>query len=119
MTYPEEWDKLEKSGLIPRTLLWLRPGEERSRFGEAALGGACGLSGSWRGNGPPNRRRVTGVEHGRSEGDCDTAPTPTGGSSRESCAMGESLTQRHRVREDGLRVVNLFSQGIERKVPEE
>ena len=31
-----------------------------------------------------------------------------GGSSGEFCAMGESLTQQRRVRDEGLRVVNLF-----------
>ena len=30
--------------------------------------------------------------------------------------MGESLTQRRRVRDEGLRVVNLFQQGRSRKV---
>ena len=30
--------------------------------------------------------------------------------------MGESLTQRRRVGDDGLRVVNLFQQGRSRKV---
>ena len=30
--------------------------------------------------------------------------------------MGESLTQRRRVRDDGLRVVNRFQQGRGRKV---
>ena len=37
-----------------------------------------------------------------------TGRTPTGGSSREYWAMGESLTQRRRVREEGLRIVNRF-----------
>ena len=37
--------------------------------------------------------------------------TPPGVSIRESCAMGESLTQRRRVREEGLRIVNLCKQG--------
>jgi len=40
------------------------------------------------------------------EGHWDTGLTPTGGSNRESCAMDESLTQRRRVEDDGLRVVN-------------
>ena len=31
-----------------------------------------------------------------------TAHTPTGGSNRESCAMDESLTPRHRVKDEGL-----------------
>ena len=33
---------------------------------------------------------------------------PTGGSSGEYWAMGETLTQRRRVREEGLRIVNRF-----------
>ncbi len=39
------------------------------------------------------------------------AQTPTGGSSGEFSAMGEGLTEQYRVREEGLWVVNLFSQG--------
>jgi len=37
-----------------------------------------------------------------------TARTPTGGSSREYWSMGESLNQRRRVQEEGLRIVNCF-----------
>ena len=37
--------------------------------------------------------------------------TPTGGSSGEFSAMGASLTEQRRVREDGLWVVNRFYQG--------
>ena len=37
----------------------------------------------------------------------DTAQTPTGGSSGESSAMDESLTEQRRVSDDGLRVVKL------------
>ncbi len=33
--------------------------------------------------------------------------TPTGGSSRESSAMGESLTEQRRVSEEGFRFVKL------------
>jgi hypothetical protein len=33
--------------------------------------------------------------------------------------MGESLTQRRRVRDEGLRVVNRFQQGRKRTVPAE
>ena len=33
--------------------------------------------------------------------------------------MGESLTQQCRVREDGLRIVNLFQQGRKQTVPAE
>jgi hypothetical protein len=50
----------------------------------------------------------------------DTVQTPTGGSSREFSAMGESLTEQYRVRDDGLWVVNLFFQGGKKwRVPEE
>ncbi|MED7627154.1 hypothetical protein DV030_17055, partial [Lacticaseibacillus paracasei] len=44
---------------------------------------------------------------------------PTGGSSGESCAMGGTLTQRRRVRDGGLRVVNRFQQGRVKTVPAE
>ena len=37
--------------------------------------------------------------------------TPTGGSSREYSAMGETLTERRRVREETLWGVNRFSEG--------
>ena len=46
---------------------------------------------------------------GQPHWDCDTAQTPTGGSNQEFCAMDESLTQRRRVQDEGLRVVNCFS----------
>ena len=41
--------------------------------------------------------------------------TPTGGSSREYSTMGESLMERRRVQDEGLRVVNCFSTGGTRK----
>jgi hypothetical protein len=40
-----------------------------------------------------------------------TAHTPTGGSSREYWAMGETLTQRRRVLEEALRGVKSFYPG--------
>ena len=48
-----------------------------------------------------------------------TVHTPTGGCSREYSTMGESLMERRRVREEGLRVVNRFCQGKILIVPEE
>ena len=42
-------------------------------------------------------------------------PTPTGGSSREYSAMGETLTERRRVKEEAHRGVNFFSKGRIRK----
>ncbi len=44
----------------------------------------------------------------------NTDQTPTGGSSEEYCAMGETLTQRRRVDDEGLRVVK--SCQVERNV---
>ena len=40
-----------------------------------------------------------------------SAQTPTGGSSGEYWAMGASLTQQRRVKEEGFRVVNFFYEG--------
>jgi len=42
-------------------------------------------------------------------------PTPTGGSSREYSAMGETLTERRRVKEEAPRGVNFFYRGRTRK----
>jgi hypothetical protein len=42
-------------------------------------------------------------------------PTPTGGSSREYSTMGETLIERRRVDEEGLRPVKFFSRGGIRK----
>ena len=47
-------------------------------------------------------------EDDRTHWNWDTVQTPTGGSSREYCAMGETLTQQRRVSEEGLRIVKLF-----------
>jgi len=40
-----------------------------------------------------------------------TVHTPTGGRSRESSAMGESLTERRRVVDEVFRDVNTFYEG--------
>ena len=37
-----------------------------------------------------------------------TIAPPTGGSSGGYCAMGETLTQQRRVKDEGLRIVNFF-----------
>ncbi len=56
-------------------------------------------------------QRLTGSRPERVTGHVgrDTAQTPTGGSSGEYCTMGESLMQRRRVRDGGLRVVKPLS----------
>ena len=50
-------------------------------------------------------------EDGQPDWDCDTAQTPTGGSSKESSPMEATLREQRRVEDDGLRVVNSFSVG--------
>ncbi len=50
--------------------------------------------------------------------DCDTAQTPTGGSSKESSPMGASLREQRRVEDDGLRVVNSFRGGRNGRYPQ-
>ena len=40
------------------------------------------------------------------QGNWDTVPTPTGGSSEEFSAMGATLTEQYYVKEEGLRIVN-------------
>ncbi len=57
-------------------------------------------------------------EDGQPDWDCDTAQTPTGGSSKESSAMGASLTEQRRVEDDGLRVVNSFRGGRRGRYPQ-
>ncbi len=41
----------------------------------------------------------------------NTVQTPTGGSSEEFCAMGETLTQQRRVSDEGFRFVKLCQVG--------
>ena len=48
-----------------------------------------------------------------------TVHTPTGGCSREYSTMGESLIERRRVEEEGLRSVNSFYVGKILIVPRE
>ena len=50
---------------------------------------------------------IRDVERSRGLGDVYKRQ-PTGGSSGEYWAMGETLTQQRRVKEEGLRVVNFF-----------
>ena len=97
-----------------------RTGRAVRRKPRGAKGGACGRLASWWGNGSPGRRSVAGLRGRAATLGLRTAQTPTGGSSEESSAMGATLTERRRVREDGLRVVNRFSVGRDnRTVPQE
>src|SRR5690242_4774272 len=74
---------------------------------------------SWGGNGSPGRRSVAGLRGRSATLGLRTAQTPTGGSSEEFSAMVARLTEQRRVQDDGLRVVNCFSQGREKTVPGE
>ena len=47
-------------------------------------------------------------EVGQTQGHWDTGSTSTDGSNQEYWAMGETLTQRRRVEDEGPRVVNSF-----------
>ena len=81
--------------------------------------GARGRLASWWGYGLPRRRSVAGLRGRSATLGLRTAQTPTGGSSEEFSAMDASLTEQRRVQEDGLRIVNCFSQGRARTVPGE
>src|SRR5438477_8686134 len=81
--------------------------------------GARGRLAGWWGKGLPRRRSVAGLRGRSATLGLRTAQTPTGGSSEEFSAMDASLTEQRRVQEDGLRVVNCFTVGRERTVPQQ
>src|SRR6059058_2398495 len=92
-------------------------GEQSSARGAGR--GARGRLARWWGDGLPRRRSVAGLRGRAATLGLRTAQTPTGGSSEEFSAMGASLTEQRRVQEDSLRVVNCFSGGRVRTVPQE
>ena len=77
----------------------------------ATSGGACGALASWWGNGPPRRWCVAALRGETATLGLRTAQTPTGGSSREFSAMGETLTEQCRVNDEGLRIVKFCCYG--------
>src|SRR5437868_8344281 len=81
--------------------------------------GARGRLAGWWANSSPRRRSVAGLRGRSATLGLRTAQTPTGGSSEEFSAMDASLTEQRRVQDDGLRIVNCFSLGRARTVPEE
>src|SRR5712671_6425885 len=83
------------------------------------MGRACGRLARWWGKSLPRRRSVAGLRGWSATLGLRTAQTPTGGSSEEFSSMDASLTEQRRVQEDGLRVVNCFTVGRARTVPEE
>ncbi len=86
---------------------------------DSAPGEPRGLSASWWGNGPPRHRRVAGLRGRSATLGLRPGPDSYGRQQWESCAMGESLTQQRRVRDEGLRVVNRFQWGRTKTVPTE
>ena len=99
----------------------LHNGEARKRgiARPRAIGAADFRLASWWGKSSPRRRSVAGLRGRSATLGLRTAQTPTGGSSEEFSAMDASLTEQRRVQEDGLRVVNCFSVGRARTVPQE
>ena len=105
----------EKSPTRPHGLGgWRHP--QAKPFSEGAGSWACGRLAGWWGKSLPRRRSVAGLRGRAATLGLRTAQTPTGGSSEEFSAMGASLTEQRRVQEDGLRVVNCFSEGRARTV---
>jgi hypothetical protein len=88
---------------------------------EGAAGGVRGRLASWCGKSAPRRRSVAGLRGWSATLGLRTAQTPTGGSSEGSSAMGATLTEQRRVRDDAFRGVNRFSggRGYVRTVPQE
>ncbi len=93
--------------------------ERREGKPKGARRRACGRLASWWGKGSPGRRSIAGLRGWTATLGLRTAQTPTGGSSEEFSAMGETLTEQRRVLEEGLRIVNSFSRGRGRPVPSE
>ena len=114
-TYPTVRDTGEKSPTIPHRLLR----KEKQSCASDAEGWACGRLASWGGKGLPRRRSVAGLRGRSATLGLRTAQTPTGGSSEEFSAMEATLTEQRRVQDEGFRIVNCFSRGRARTVPEE
>ena len=73
-----------------------------------------------KGNGLPSLRRVSGVRARTDRGGLRHGPHSYGRQQQGILRNGlKGLTQRHRVGEEGFRVVNPFSRGRVRTVPEE
>ena len=119
VTYPPVRNTAEKSATRPHRL---SPKGEQSccRASEgSARGWACGRLAGWWGKGSPRRRSVAGLRGRSATLGLRTAQTPTGGSSEEFSTMGATLMEQRRVQEEGLRIVNCFSVGRARTVPQE
>ncbi len=85
----------------------------------SASGGSRGLSACWWGNGPPRLRRVAGLRGRPATLGLRHGPDSYGRQQWGILRNGESLTQQRRLRDAGLRVVNLFQAGTIVTVPAE
>ena len=113
ITYPRVRNTGEKSPTRPHTLACEQsPARGAQGWVRARLAG-------WWGKGLPRRRSVAGLRGRSATLGLRTAQTPTGGSSEEFSAMGATLTEQRRVQEEGLRIVNCFSGGRVRTVPQQ
>ena len=113
MTYLSVRNTGEKSPTMPHRLLAFNA---RSKVFRDAGSWACGRLASWWGNGLPRRRSVAGLRGRTATRGLRYGPDSYGRQQLGILGMGESLTQQRRVQEDGLRVVNCFSQGRARTV---
>src|SRR5579884_1143998 len=120
VTYPLVRDTGEKSPTSPHRLVVVRTISKASVFREGGAGGwARGRLASWWGKSLPRRRSVAGLRGRSATLGLRTAQTPTGGSSEEFSSMGATLNEQRRVQEEGFRIVNCFSVGRGRTVPQE
>jgi hypothetical protein len=113
--YREVRNTGEKSPTRPHRLRGL----SKALFRGGATRGACVRLASWWGKSSPGRRSVAGLRGRSATLGLRTAQTPTGGSSEEFSSMGATLNEQRRVQEEGFRIVNCFSRGRARTVPEE
>ena len=112
--YPQVWNSSWKRELIPDVIMRTHVFMMKAL---CAWGWARVPLASWWGNGPPRQWWVAGLRGRSATLGLRTAQTPTGGCSREFWAMGESLTQQCRVRDEGLRIVNRCQEGRNLTVP--
>jgi hypothetical protein len=117
VTYLPVRDTGEKSPTSPHTFSVAQAAEKKARKGAGRW--ARGRLAGWWGKSLPRRRSVAGLRGRSATLGLRTAQTPTGGSSEEFSAMEATLTEQRRVQEDGLRIVNCFSGGRVRTVPQE
>ena len=112
-TCPRVGNNAPKGVLIPRTLIAC---DEESRKARAEGRAAHQVVGGVTAHQAFDGSLV--CEDDQPDWDCETAQTPTGGSSEESSTMGKRPIEQRRVEDDGLRVVNSFRRGRYGRYPQ-